>query len=49
MPAHPPQPLSAAPAGAFRGVTTLFTDIDDTLTVRGRVTREAFEIRRAHV
>lgn len=43
MPAHPPQPLSAAPAGAFRGVTTLFTDIDDTLTVRGRVTREAFD------
>ena len=43
MPVRPPQPLRLAPPGAFRGVTMLFTDIDDTLTRHGRVERVAFD------
>jgi HAD superfamily hydrolase (TIGR01484 family) len=44
-----PQPLAQAPAAVLAGIGMLLTDIDDTLTTGGRVTREAYEaLWRAH-
>jgi HAD superfamily hydrolase (TIGR01484 family) len=37
-----PQPLAAMPAAARRGIHTVLTDIDDTLSTHGRVTAEAY-------
>lgn len=36
-------PLSQRPPGAWRGVTGVFTDIDDTLTSEGAITPDALE------
>lgn len=37
------QPLRAWPSAARRGITGVLTDIDDTLTTEGEVTRDALE------
>ena len=46
-------PLSSAPAGMLAGISAVLTDIDDTLTLHGRLPGEAFtaleQLRRAGI